>query len=105
MKGKFKTFFFLPIRSITLIAAGSWIDGMQGAIVAFFVLLLRRIRSWMEHGTVPLILNAGNTGPPMRMQVGVPGVTRLGGHRVGSPPCYCLMSSTQISGISLQQVK
>lgn len=39
MKVNFKTFFFLSILSIMLIAAGSWIGGLQGAIVAFFVSL------------------------------------------------------------------
>ena len=46
MKGNFKTFLFLSFLSIMLIAAGSWIGGMQGAIVAFFVSLLMNIISY-----------------------------------------------------------
>ena len=43
MKGSFKTFLFLSMLSIMLIAAGSWLGGMQGAIIAFFVSLFMNI--------------------------------------------------------------
>lgn len=46
MKGNVKTFLFLSALSIMLIAAGSWIGGMQGAIVAFFVSLIMNIVSY-----------------------------------------------------------
>lgn len=46
MKASFKTFLFLSTLSIMLIAAGSWIGGMQGAIVAFIVSLLMNIISY-----------------------------------------------------------
>ena len=46
MKGSFNTFLLLSVLSIMLIAAGSWIGGMQGAIVAFFVSLLMNIFSY-----------------------------------------------------------
>lgn len=46
MKGNFKTFLFLSMLSIMLIAAGSWIGGMQGAIVAFFVSIIMNVISY-----------------------------------------------------------
>ena len=46
MKGSFKTFLFLSLLSVMLIAAGGWIGGMQGAIIAFFVSLIMNIVSY-----------------------------------------------------------
>ena len=46
MKGNFKTFCFLSLLSIMLIAAGSWIGGMQGAIIAFVMSLFMNIISY-----------------------------------------------------------
>lgn len=46
MKGSFKTFLFLSILSVMLIAAGSWVGGMQGAIIAFFLSLFMNIISY-----------------------------------------------------------
>ncbi len=46
MKGSFHTFLLLSVLSIMLIAAGGWIGGMQGAIVAFFVSMIMNIFSY-----------------------------------------------------------